>query len=246
MSRKFDGSVFPRYIKTSNTRCGTGVRRDMTMDFSLFDKVRGIVQARLAGADGCHDWDHTKRVCRNAELLLAEFPDADAQVVRLAALLHDVGRPEEKADGRVCHARRGAQLAGEILTELLAEPEKIRKVVAAVRTHRYRDDQTPASLEAGIVYDADKLDSLGAVGIGRAFLFAGKVGARLHNTEKEALESAAYSAEDTAYREYLVKLRKLPDAMRTLPGKRLARERIKFMQDFFDRLNEETAAEENA
>ncbi|MBQ9501571.1 MAG: HD domain-containing protein [Lentisphaeria bacterium] len=214
----------------------------MTTDLSFFDRVRRIVQARLAGADGCHDWDHTERVCRNAELLLREFPDADAEVVRLAALLHDVGRPDEKADGRVCHARRGAELTEEILTELRMEPGKIKKTVAAVRTHRYRDDTVPASLEAEIVYDADKLDSLGAVGIGRAFLFAGKFGARLHNTEKEALESAAYSPEDTAYREYLVKLRKLPGAMRTLPGKRLACERVRFMQEFFDRLNAETAA----
>lgn len=218
----------------------------MTTDLSLFDRVREAVQARLAGADGCHDWDHTRRVCRNAELLLAGFPGADAEVVRLAALLHDVGRPEEKADGRVCHARRGAELARGILTELHVEPGRIERIVSAVRTHRYRDDHSPASLEAEIVYDADKLDSLGAVGIGRAFLFAGKFGARLHNTEEEALSNAAYSSEDTAYREYLVKLRKLPEAMRTLPGKRLARERVEFMRKFFDRLNEETAAGENA
>ena len=208
---------------------------------SLLERVGRIVRERLEGADGCHDWDHTLRVCGNAERLLTSFPDADAEVVRLAALLHDVGRPEEKADGRVCHALRGAEIAEEILTSLAADPELISRVVAAVRTHRYRDGLAPASLEAEIVYDADKLDSLGAVGIGRAFLFAGKHGARLHNTQKEALANSAYSREDTAYREYLVKLRKLPDAMRTQPGKELARERAEFMRLFFDRLDRETA-----
>ena len=113
------------------------------------------------------------------------------------------------------------------------------RIVAAVRTHRYRDDNAPQTLEEKIVYDADKLDSLGAAGIGRAFLFAGKFGARLHNTEQEALNSEAYSKEDTAYREYLVKLRYLPDAMLTAPGKRIASERISFMREFFDRLNQE-------
>ncbi|MPN27175.1 putative protein YedJ [bioreactor metagenome] len=114
------------------------------------------------------------------------------------------------------------------------------QVSAAVLTHRYRARRMPATQEARIVYDADKLDSLGAVGIGRAFLFAGRVGARLHNTEAEAVNSPAYSREDTAYREYLVKLRKLPDGMLTDPGKAIARERAAFMDEFFRRLNAET------
>ena len=157
----------------------------------------------------------------------------------LAAVLHDVARPEEKACRKVCHAARGAEIAAEILEDLHVEKTFADRIVAAVRTHRYRDDNAPQTLEEKIVYDADKLDSLGAAGIGRAFLFAGKFGARLHNTEQEALNSEAYSKEDTAYREYLVKLRYLPDAMLTAPGKRIASERISFMREFFDRLNQE-------
>ena len=79
-----------------------------------------------------------------------------------------------------------------------------------------------------------------AYGIGRAFLFAGKCGARLHNTRDEALNSPAYSLQDTAYREYLVKLSKLPEVMQTVPGARIAVERAKFMSEFFSRLDEET------
>ena len=206
----------------------------------LYNTVFRIVKKSLLCSESSHDLDHTSRVCRNADKLLAELPEADADVVRLAALLHDVARPEEKGNSRVCHAKRGAEKAEKILKELNVEASLAQRIVAAVRTHRYRDNNVPASLEAQIVYDADKLDSLGAVGIGRAFLFAGKFGARLHNTEKEALTHRAYSKEDTAYREYLVKLRKLPDAMLTAPGKRMALERIGFMQEFFDRLNEET------
>ena len=206
----------------------------------LYGKLSAVVEKHLLESESSHDMDHTYRVCRNAEKLLAELPDAQAEIVRLAALLHDIARPEEKADQRVCHARKGAEMAADILRELGVEKNLADQISAAVRTHRYRDDHAPESLEAQIVYDADKLDSLGAVGIGRAFLFAGKYGARLHNTEKEALSHAAYSKEDTAYREYLVKLRKLPEAMLTVPGKRMALERIGFMQEFFDRLNEET------
>ena len=90
-----------------------------------------------------------------------------------------------------------------------------------------------------MLYDADKIDSLGAVGVGRAFLFAGEVGARLVNTEN-VFGTRAYSAEDTAYREYMVKLRKLPATMKTRAGKAVARERASFMKGFFREFVKET------
>ena len=108
-----------------------------------------------------------------------------------------------------------------------------------MRSHRYRDEVKPETVEEKIVFDADKLDSLGAVGLGRAFLFAGHCGARLHNTEAEALAGEPYGPEDTAYREYLVKLRHLPEIMLTSEGRRLARERLDFMESFFRRLDAE-------
>jgi uncharacterized protein len=89
------------------------------------------------------------------------------------------------------------------------------------------------------VYDADKLDSLGAFGVARAFHFAGRIGACLHNTEQEALASESYSSQDSAYREYLVKLRGLPDHLLTGSARRFAADRAAFMRAFFDRLNEE-------
>ena len=206
-----------------------------------FRRLAGTVRKKLERASGCHDFDHTLRVLRNAELLAEELPAADLRIVRLAALLHDFARPEEMAaKGKLCHAVLGAELVRPLLAEAGFEPETVDRVSQAVLTHRYRANRIPATLEAQIVYDADKLDSLGAVGIGRAFLFAGREHARLHNTREEALGSAEYSREDTAYREYLVKLSKLPGCMLTAPGRRIAGERAGFMHEFFDRLNSET------
>ena len=195
---------------------------------------------KLGSGSGGHDFDHTLRVLANARMLARELPEANLQVVETSALLHDIARPEETAaQGSVSHAELGARLAAKWLEELDFPEPFVTAVAAAVRSHRYRDEVAPASIEAKIVYDADKLDSLGAVGLGRAFLFAGRVGARLHNTEAEALAGAPYGPEDTAYREYLVKLRHLPGAMLTPAGARLARERLKFMEAFFHRLDEE-------
>ncbi len=210
-------------------------------DFEIkFSTLRRRVQAHLDAAPGCHDFDHTLRVLRNAETLAADTPGADLRVVRLAALLHDLARPEEiRLRGKACHARLGAAMIPEFVADCGFPPELVAAVAEAVRTHRYRDDARPRTVEGAIVYDADKLDSLGAVGIGRAFLFAGRAGARLHNSAQEALSSPPYSREDTAYREYLVKLRKLPAAMLTDSGRATAAARAAFMDEFFRRLHQE-------
>ncbi len=220
------------------------------MTDSIFEEKFNLLIARVKalfdGAPGCHDYDHTARVLHNAEMLAAALPEADRQTVRLAALLHDIARPEEiAAKGKLgCHAQRGAAMLPGFVADLDFPAELVAQAGEAVRTHRFRDQQRPRTLEAEIVYDADKLDSLGAVGIGRAFLFAGRENARLHNAAQTAVNSPAYSREDTAYREYLVKLCKLPAAMLTVPGRRLADERACFMQEFFTRLNQETGMDD--
>ena len=195
---------------------------------------------KLDNSESSHDLDHTLRVMHNAETLLEFYPEADADVVRLSALLHDIARPEESAQcGECCHAELSAVYATEILKAAEIPSAIAEAAVNAIKCHRFRRGEAPDTLEAQILYDADKLDSLGAVGLGRAFLFAGHCGARLHNTESEALSSPPYSREDTAYREYLVKLRFVPEKMFTLEGKKIAASRLQFMKDFFSALDAE-------
>lgn len=210
---------------------------------SLFPRLRTEVRQVLAAHPECHGWDHTLRVWRNAiDILHTE--QADAAVVEYAALLHDIGRSAEFADcGQSCHAEMGATMVPELLAGLgIADPAFIGSVSECVRTHRFRarDGQIPTSLEAKIVYDADKLDSMGAIGIGRAFHFAGRLGARVHNSRDEAMGGSSYSLEDSAYREYLVKLSAIQDKLLTPAGRRLGRCRHEFMAAFFDELIAET------
>jgi len=187
--------------------------------------------------------DHVERVVALAERLARE-EGADLEVVKVAALLHDIGRGEEaRSRGRVCHARYGAELARKILEEEGLPPDFIERVVRAIRRHRFRGKEPPETIEEKVLFDADKLDSLGAVGIGRAFLFAGEVGARLHNPDVDLKKTEPYSSEDTAWREFKLKLSKVKDRMLTESGKRLAEERHRFMEEFFDRLNREVRGE---
>lgn len=195
---------------------------------------------------GCHGPDHTVRVYRLA-LWIGSRMGANLEVLSAAALLHDVGRRDETASrGKVCHARRGSELAREILAGLGFEAEVIEQVAHCIGTHRYRNGQAPVSLEAKILFDADKLDSVGAIGIGRAFLFAGQVGARLHNESSIVEATEPYSLEDTAYREFKVKMSRVRGRMLTPLGRRLAEDRHKFMEMFFARLESEISQQPGA
>jgi uncharacterized protein len=161
-------------------------------------------------------------------------------VLRPAAYLHDIGRQaQDKMGGKVCHAREGAVMAEKMIACLpLSEAQK-DNIVHCVRTHRFRGSQVPRTLEAKVLFDADKLDSIGAVGVARAFLFAGEVGAKLHNASQDIQNTLPYSVEDTGYREYKLKLCRIKDRIMTGEGKRLAKERHEFMDIFFKRFLEE-------
>ncbi len=207
---------------------------------AFVSEIRDEARAFFRSARGSHDWDHTERVHKLC-LRIGKKERADLGVLELAALLHDIGREEEdRSNGKVCHGRSGAVLAKKLLERHGLDAAAIQAVVHCIRTHRFRKRARPKTLEARILFDADKLDSIGAVGVGRAFLFAGEVGARLHDKEIDVRKTKPYSREDTAYREYLVKLGRVKDRITTREGKRIAAERHRFMAAFFDRLNKET------
>lgn len=200
------------------------------------------VKRLMSHAQGSHGWDHVERVYRLC-IRIGKKEGVDLEILKMAALLHDIGRDDEiKSGGTICHAERGAILAKQILERFGVSQEKIDKVIHCIETHRFRGTRAPKTLEAKVLFDADKLDSIGAVGIGRAFLFAGEVGARLHNKDVEIRKTNAYGREDTAFREFSLKLKDVKDKMLTKEGMRLAKDRHKFMVSFFERLHDEVDA----
>lgn len=205
----------------------------------MIDKIREEAKSFLENTDGSHDWGHTERVYKLC-MHIAEREQVDLNILKLAAILHDIGRPhQDKLKGSVCHAEKGAILSKDILEKYNLDPKEIDQIVHCIECHRFRGHKVPQSKEAKILFDADKLDAIGAVGIGRAFIFAGVNGAKLHNKEVDIEKTEEYTEEDTAFREFMVKLRKVKDRMLTEEGKKLAEERHNFMIKFFNRLNEE-------
>lgn len=201
-----------------------------------------IISASFCLAEGgSHGPDHSERVLRTA-LLIGRSMAARCDILAPAALLHDIGRKEERtSQGKICHAQRGAELAVALLKNAGYDEEDILAICHCIRAHRFRGEIRPESLEANILFDADKLDSIGAVGIGRAFLFAGQIGARLHNPEQDHTQTEAYSLEDTAYREFRVKMSRVRQQMLTPIGRHMAEKRHAFMEIFFEQLTRETS-----
>jgi len=205
----------------------------------MLDTVKEMAYQHFQCARGSHDWDHTLRVCRLCERL-GSTEGVDSDVLLVAAYLHDIGRGcQDDSNGAVCHAEKGARMAAPIVEQLALSESQKNNVLHCIRSHRFRGDRQPRTPEARVLFDADKLDAIGAVGVARAFLFAGEVGARLHNGETRIEDARPYTIDDTGYREFKVKLCKIKDRMQTKEGLKLAEERHVFMEEFFKRFVEE-------
>ncbi|MFW5988716.1 MAG: HD domain-containing protein [Desulfosudaceae bacterium] len=206
---------------------------------NVLEKLEKIAAARFLSARGSHDWEHTRRVTRLSRTI-GKQEGADLTIVTAGALLHDIGRGDRgKAGLQDCHARAGALLTKEIVAELPFSEKQRDNIVHCVESHRFRRPPAPGTTEAKVVFDADKLDAIGAVGVARAYLFAGELGACLHNPDIDVTQAKAYSSDDTGYREYLVKLRRIKDRLLTESGRNLARDRHQYMTDFFTRFLDE-------
>lgn len=206
-------------------------------------------QRYYEGADTAHDYHHVLRVLRLAERI-GRAEGADMEILRTAALLHDIGRPEEIRDG-VCHAQVGAEKAREILSDW--PPDRVEAVAHAIATHRFRNDAAPRTLEAKVLYDADKLDCIGAIGVARAYAIGGLMGQRLWaevsddyvqaRRENRLLARGDLSSNHTPVHEFAFKLSNIKDSLFTATAREMAEERHRFMHQFFDRLGAEVRGE---
>jgi uncharacterized protein len=197
-----------------------------------------VEQARAlyATGDAAHSFDHVLRVTALA-VKLARAEGADIEIVRTAALLHDMGL----GNGRAEHEQVAAERARAVLAG--HPPEKIEAVVQAIRSHRFRAGPPPQTLEAKCLFDADKLDAIGAVGVARVFAYGGAAGQRLWAPVPEGYDERNAGDEHTPAHEFVVKLAHIRDRLTTETGRRIGQERHEFMTAFFARLQVEVKGE---
>ena len=186
--------------------------------------------------DAAHDFDHVLRVLALAERI-GQAEGAAMEIVRAAALLHDVARAEEERTG-ACHAKVGAEQARQILAGHPAD--KVEAVAQAIASHRFRSNEVvPQTLEAKVLYDADKLDAIGAIGIARAYALAGRRGQRLWAKTPSGSLAESQPTDHTPVHEFTFKLSQLKDALFTATARQIAEERHRYLVEFFARLEEE-------
>ena len=191
------------------------------MNRTDFDRLHAYMLSQMD--DAAHDREHITRVLYNALNIAATEEHVDTDVLIAACLLHDLGRREQFADPAVCHARVGAGKAYRFLRENGFSEDFAARVRDAVRTHRFRADDPPRTIEAKILFDADKLDAVGLMGIARTLSYKGQVGDALYEPGPDGLPSdGAGDRTNTFFNEYKIKLEKLYDCFYTKRGRELA------------------------
>ena len=188
------------------------------------DLVRERISAEYNRADQsvAHRMDHIERVLANARAIVVHFPDADGEILTLAVLLHDVTSPFNR---REQHVKLSINTARRILNGIRYPLERADQVLTIIAEHSTDDLKTGdlSSVEARILFDADKLDGLGPSGIARAFAQAGQSGL----------------APPGAVAWYRKKIETAIRNMKTDPGREMAMERLPYIEDFLHRFREE-------
>lgn len=185
----------------------------------LLEVERAIKTQKIRSV--AHDISHIKRVQRIAHEI-AKKEGADTKIVDLASLLHDIYRPEGKA-----HTKISMNMAKKILKKYDLSDRETRKILNIIGEHSLSSPtKPPSSLESLCVFEADKIDGLGAIGIMRIFQTAGQNNWDLSKTIDFFIEN------------YFIQHKKI-HLKHTEEGKKIASERLKFLLLFLNELFEE-------
>lgn len=218
-----------------------------------FQKIREFVGKELSCS--AHNMDHVMRVY-NLCLKLPENEDVDLEVIKASALLHDIARVKEDNDpsGNTDHAFLSSEMAVPILEEVKFSKEKIKHIQNCILSHRFREAREPETKEAKILFDADKLDCLGAIGIARVFVWTGRNNANIYTDTdvEEYIKDNLGGKRDGRIRDktkhspqvdFETKTKFIVDKLYTEKAKKIGKERLNFYKDFLERLEKEIKGE---
>ena len=215
----------------------------------LLATAQAIIEREEWG-DASHEFDHLVRVIALAETIQAR-EGGDLPTIWAAVAFHDIGQEQERRHGGD-HALIGAEMAGDLLAQSEFPQAAIPAVQQAIRDHRMTGGKRPDTLEGCILYDADKIDCLGAIGIGRLFCVTGRYNQKVYSTlPADIVEPVDPLVVRTLRRrpdyspsiEFRLMFGNMPERMTTATGKLLAQERYDYMVEFFKRLQQEVAGE---
>lgn len=209
----------------------------MEITRDLLEKTAAYVKAKMLDEYTGHDWYHIERVWRTAKQIQA-VEGGDLGVIELAALLHDLGDYKQYAFNEV----KGSFVLRGMMDVLEIEEDLKERLVKIIDEAQYAGEATkkPISLEGKILQDADWLDAIGAIGIGRTFATGGFIKRVLHDPQKKPRENMGRGEyqfrkqEGTSFNYFYEKILKLPGMMNTVTAKAMAERRAKFVSEFLE------------
>jgi uncharacterized protein len=161
------------------------------------------------------------------------------QVLLYAALLHDVGAEPKLSEASAESDALRLRIAEEFLKKK-SLPEDLRnKVLYAVDVHRFSKGIVPATKEAKILQDADRLDAMGAIGIARVFLTGGAMGRKFYSPEDPFCKTRAPDDKMWNLDHFFKKILKLESGMYTETARAIARKRAAVLKRYLEDLREE-------
>ena len=214
------------------------------MDKRAYSKIESYMLSNMN--DGAHDEQHIYRVLYFT-LDIAEYYDVDMDVLIASALLHDIGRETQFKDSKLDHAIVGSEMAYDFIIKLGWNEGKANHIKKCISTHRYRKNNEPESIEAKIIFDADKLDVTGTMGIARTLAYKGIVAEPLYSLDKDGnILDGTKDKEPSFFQEYNFKLKKVYDGFYTDRARRIAITRKEIAKQFYETmLKEVTETYEN-
>ncbi|MDR0838141.1 MAG: HD domain-containing protein [Oscillospiraceae bacterium] len=209
------------------------------MDRKTYQKIEAYMRSCMT--DSAHDRDHVYRVLYLALDIAARESDVDFDILIPACLLHDIGRAEQFENPKLDHAQVGREKAYKWLRENGWPESSAVHISECVLTHRYRNDNPPASLEAKILFDSDKLDVTGTLGIARTIFYKGQVSEPLYTLRDDGSVSDGSDDTPSFFQEYKFKLENIYDRFYTDRAKEIAAERQKSAISFYNSMLSEVA-----
>ena len=191
--------------------------------------------------DCAHSPEHVYRVLHAALDIADHEENVNLDVLICACLLHDVGRQSEIENPSLCHAQVGAEMARAFLRDNGFSDDFADHAADCIRSHRYRKGTEYNSIESRILFDADKLDVSGAMGIARTIAYNSILGRPLYTLTSEGNVDTRPDADPSFVREYNYKLRNLYDRFHTARAAQIARERqeaaVRFYESFLGEIH---------
>jgi uncharacterized protein len=208
-----------------------------------------VLRASASDPDPGHDLSHFLRVALWTLKLgaaengaAASMPTFEAEHAIAAGLLHDIVNVPKSSPDRARASELSAARARELLSARGYPEEAVREIADAVRTHSFSRGEEPVSDLGRALQDADRLESLGAIGLARVFVTGGRLGSALFEPRDPFAKSRAL--DDRAYMvdHFFAKLLKLPSTMKTAAGRLEAERRARVLTEFLDDLGRELGA----